>query len=221
MVDLAKTLPSTARLDAYDISSDSFLPKSVLPGNVTLSVSDARESPPAELAGKYDVVCIRFVNVGLTPVTWPLVAKHAYDLLKPGGSLQWIEGDLPQLLAPLRTEPETKTSVLDRMSRLVGGTVSQANWFVANLRSVLAEVGFEDVMQMVSSTDRSLEDRRPMGVLAVGAFYALASRQTRMGAAGALKADELERVREECIDEIENGAYLRCDMHQFVARKSS
>ena len=220
MVDIAKTLPRTARLDAYDISSDSFLPKSALPENVTLIVSDAREFPPAELAGKYDVVCIRFMNVGLTPETWPLVAKHAFNLLKPGGVLQWIEGNLPQLLTPLRTEPETKTSALDKISRIVGGRVSQASWFVGNLRSVLEDVGFEDVKQMISSTDRVLEDRRPMGILAVGAFYALASRQTRTGAADALKVDELERMREECVDEIENGAYLRCDMHQFVAWKS-
>ena len=58
-------------------------------------------------------------------------------------------------------------------------------------------------------------------MLVIGAFYALASRQTRMGAAGALEADELERMREECVDEVEKGAYLRCDMHQFVARKSA
>ena len=217
LVDLAQTLPSTAKLDAYDISADSFLPKDELPANVTLSVSDARQPPADEAKGKYDVVCIRFLNAGLMPDDWQAVAEHAWALLKPGGALQWIEGDLLQLCTPLRSEPETKTSALEKGSYLAIGRLEQLKWFVPNLRSVLEEVGFREVKQMVSSSDRAVEDRKQTTWLGVGASYSALRAQAHKGVEGALAEDQVEKLYQEMLEEVEAGAYVRVDMHQFVA----
>jgi len=219
LVDLAQTLPPTAKLDAFDISADSFLPKNELPANVTLSVSDARQPPPDEAKGKYDVVCIRFLNAGLMPDDWQAVAQHAWALLKAGGALQWIEGDLLQLCTPLRSEPETKTAALEKGSYLAIGRLEQLKWFVPNLRSVLQVVGFKEVKQMVSSSDRAVEDREQMTWLCVGAFYSALRAQAHRGIEGTLPEDQVEKLREEMLEELEGGAYVRADMHQFVTWK--
>jgi hypothetical protein len=153
------------------------------------------------------------------PEDWKSVAEHAWALLKPGGALQWIEGDLLQLCTALRSEPETKTSALDKASAIGIAPLVQAKWFVANLRSVLEEVGFRDVKQMVSSSDRVVEDRKQMALLCVGAFYAALTYQARKGGQGAVTDEEAEKLREEMAEEVENGAYTRADMHQFVAWK--
>lgn len=219
LVDLAHTLPSNARLDAYDISSDSFLPKSELPANVNLNVSDARLPPSDAAKGVYDVVCIRMLNCGLMPDDWQAVAQHAWTLLKPGGALQWIEGDLLQVCTPLRSEPETKTAALEKGSHLALGHMEQLKWFIPNLRIVLQEVGFRDVRQMVSSLDRVSEDRKQLGWLSLMVFYSALCAQAHTGGEGALAQDQVEKLREEMLEESEAGSYVRFDMHQFVAWK--
>ena len=153
------------------------------------------------------------------PDDWQTVAQHAWALLKPGGALQWIEGDLLQVCTPLRPEPETKTAALEKGSDLAIGRLEQLKWFVPNLRSVLHEVGFREVKQMVSSSDRAVEDRKPMAWLCVGAFYSILRAQAHKSVEGALAEDQVERLREEMLEEVEEGAYVRVDMHQFVAWK--
>lgn len=60
LLDLASQVPPTVQLDGYDLSSDQFPHKSILPSNMTFSTLDAFSDVPAELAGKYDVVHMRF-----------------------------------------------------------------------------------------------------------------------------------------------------------------
>lgn len=219
LVDLAATLPPTARLDAYDISADSFLPKSELPANVTLNLSDARAPPKDDLKGLYDVVCIRFLNAGLTPEDWAKVANHAWQLLKLGGVLQWIEGDLTQLAVILRSEPESKTDAWDRALRQGATGRGPWSWFVTNLTPILEEQGFKEVKQMASTGDRVDADRKPGAMLVAGAICNILKMQTQKGAEGAFTMDQIDATYKEMEEEVQTGAYSRCDFHQFVAWK--
>jgi hypothetical protein len=108
---------------------------------------------------------------------------------------------------------------LERGSYLAIGRLEQLEWFVPNLRAVLQEVGFGEVKQMVSSSDRAVEDRKQMTWLCVGAFYSALRAQAHKGVEGALAEDQVEKLREEMLEETEGGAYVRADMHQFVAWK--
>ena len=76
------------------------------------------------------------------PEDWKAVASHAVHLLKPGGALQWIEGDFPQAMTVYQSEPETKTAVLEKCFRQALGKLPQLAWFKTNLTDVLTDVGF-------------------------------------------------------------------------------
>lgn len=120
LTELSRQLPPESSFHGYDISADSFTPTNDLPKNVHLSVLDAKQPPPPDLHGKYDVVLIRFINIALrTPDDWMAVAKHASSLLKPGGALQWIEANFQGLNVVLQTAPETKITAIEKGTKAV------------------------------------------------------------------------------------------------------
>lgn len=221
MVDLSQELGEGFSFDGFDISDDAFLPSDRRPENVSLTVCDVRKPPPPERMGKYDVVCIRFINAALTPEDWPKVAMHAARMLSPGGALQWIEGDLLQLMTILRTEPDNKTSALERgFSQALTGQ-QQLEWFVPNLPTVLKDAGFENMRHDVTDGDRVAEDREEMSVTCIGAIYSVLRKQARSGASGMPTVEEVERMRDEMTQEARRGAYMRADFHQFIAFKKA
>jgi hypothetical protein len=87
---MVKDFPSTCQFDGFDYSPAAFPPKDQLPSNVTLNVADAKQPFAEEFRGKYDVVCIRFINAAMKPEDWVVVARNAAQMLKPGGALQWV-----------------------------------------------------------------------------------------------------------------------------------
>ena len=187
---------------------------------MSLSVADARQPAPAELHGRYDAVAIRFMNAALFPEDWKAVAKHAAQLLNPGGALQWIEGDLLQIMTILRSAPEVKTAALERYSHQAMGKLTHLRWFVSNLQDVLTEVGFTDIGHEITSSDRLMEEgRRGMSEICVGAIYSVLRKQAHSKAEGVPTEEEVEKMREEILEEVEGGAYARADMHQFIAWK--
>lgn len=220
LLDVLSEIPSASQLDGYDISKQAFLAPESLPKNVSLSVTDARQPAPSELHGKYDVVAIRFLNAALIPEDWKEVASHASQLLKKGGALQWIEGDLLQLMTVLRLEPEVKLSALEKGLHQALSKQQQLRWFIPNLHAVLTEVGFTNIKHDITSTDRIAEGRQEMGSVGVGAIYSILLHQAHSGIEGMPTEEEVEEMRNEMLEEIEGGAYCRCDMHQFIAWKA-
>lgn len=81
MLDVATTLPKTARLHGFDISSGLFPHESFLADNVTLKVMDAFEKVPDELAGTYDVVHLRLWCCIVTENDPSRLIDHAIKLL--------------------------------------------------------------------------------------------------------------------------------------------
>ena len=73
LIEAARTLPASAQLDGYDISSAQYPPEGWLPKNVDLKVLDMLDPVPEELVGKYDVVHVGLIvmvvrNENPTPV---------------------------------------------------------------------------------------------------------------------------------------------------------
>lgn len=220
LVDLVKEFP-TATFDGYDISSASYPPAEQLPRKVTLHVTDAKGPAAPELHGKYDIVCIRFMNIALMPPDdWISVAKHAVQLLKPGGALQWIEGNFIQAMTILQSDPETKTSAMTHVMKTAISSMPHLDWFVTNLAQVLKDVGFAEVVPNVMSSDRMVEDRREMSHIASGAGHGILRMMSKIGVEGAPSEAEIDSLVHEMREEIDGGAYLRVDLWQFVAFKA-
>ena len=73
---------------------------------------------------------------------------------------------------------------------------------------------------LFTSSDRVVgEGRTAMAGLYAGAICAVLRRQAHSKAEGVPTEEEIERWREEMFEELEGGAYVRADHHQFVAFK--
>ena len=90
-LELASQLPSTIRLDAFDISPDQFPPTTSSPPNLHFHTHDAFTPFPDEFQGAFDVVGIRFVLCVVNNPDAPRLLQNLVSLLKPGGYLQWFE----------------------------------------------------------------------------------------------------------------------------------
>jgi hypothetical protein len=90
-----------------------------------------------------------------------------------------------------------------------------------SLSADLVAAGLEVTLHAVSSTDRLPEMRNEGNLLPMGAVLSVLRGQSANGVPGAPTMEELAKASQEMIEELENGAYYRCDIHQYVARKKA
>ena len=92
-LDRRLSLTSSARLCGLDISGDQFPRPECLPLNASFCECDASDpaGPPGHLVGAFDVVHIRLLIAVVKNNDPTTVLKFCYQLLKPGGYLQWDE----------------------------------------------------------------------------------------------------------------------------------
>ncbi|CAD6442881.1 e36562f9-003d-49ac-b33d-270b4734531d [Sclerotinia trifoliorum] len=128
--ELAKNYPS-AQLQGFDISTAQFPPKGWLPKNVILDTLDILKPIPDSLREQFDVVhtgylCLVVENGDPFPILDNLLA-----LLKPGGYLQWDDGDFGGIYAQ-STDPGVPKSALDELKNqaqsLVSGKYNDFRW---------------------------------------------------------------------------------------------
>ncbi|KAF2677642.1 UMTA methyltransferase family protein-like protein [Lentithecium fluviatile CBS 122367] len=93
LLDLMQNLPSTIKLDGFDISLDQCPPDAWLPDNVNMHTWDLFEEPPARFVGVFDVVHIRLITVAVRNNDPRPILANLHRLLKPGGYIQWDEAD--------------------------------------------------------------------------------------------------------------------------------
>ncbi|PON20323.1 hypothetical protein TGAM01_v210822 [Trichoderma gamsii] len=97
LLDVARQVPSTVQLDAFDISDKQFPHKDSRPDNMSCRILDAFSQVPDELIGVYDVVHLRLWCCIVRDCNTAALIQHATQLLKPGGYLQWDEADLDKM----------------------------------------------------------------------------------------------------------------------------
>ncbi|KAF2798692.1 UMTA methyltransferase family protein-like protein [Melanomma pulvis-pyrius CBS 109.77] len=93
LLDLARKLSGTSKLDGFDISLDQCPPQAWLPDNVDLHTWNIFEEPPSEFVGVFDVVHIRLITVAVRNNNPRPILASLHRLLKPGGYIQWDEAD--------------------------------------------------------------------------------------------------------------------------------
>ncbi|KAF2207180.1 hypothetical protein CERZMDRAFT_102675 [Cercospora zeae-maydis SCOH1-5] len=139
-IELAKQLPSGAKIEAFDISLAQCPPRGWWPENVVFSEVDIFAPLPVHLAGRFDVINIRhFICVVRSGDPLPLLTA-LLKLLKPGGYLHWQEYDLQSskvVVADAKGPPEFEAPNMHALLHAVLGTVGTQTTWVQDFHSSL------------------------------------------------------------------------------------
>ncbi|KAG9245178.1 hypothetical protein BJ878DRAFT_32503 [Calycina marina] len=109
LTDLARTLPPTAYLHGYDISTSQFPAQCLLPANITLQQQDLLSPFPTSVLGSYDVLHLRALSFAFGKNDWERCLQNAIKLLKPNGYIQWDEPQLSLTLPFGISSPKSPT----------------------------------------------------------------------------------------------------------------
>ncbi|KAJ3572599.1 hypothetical protein NPX13_g4996 [Xylaria arbuscula] len=141
-----------AQLDGFDVNPIYFPDAAYRPPNVTLKKLDILAKPlPIELIGVYDVVHIRALGSVIPTADLSPVLTVVFELLKPGGYIQWDEsrGDRFIVESPSPQIPKVHCDTLVHVLKAglqAKGIVS--DW-VDVLDTHLDKFGFQNVQQHI------------------------------------------------------------------------
>ena len=123
-----------------------------------LNIADAKAPPDPKFKEKFDVINIRYLQVGMHPEDWETVTRNMYDMLKPGGWLQWLEPDLWQATQLTRQDPK-KLTVAQEIYELLRPYVHRFEYPCKELADIFRKVGIRNVIDEKISSDRIPETR--------------------------------------------------------------
>ncbi|KAB8264380.1 hypothetical protein BDV32DRAFT_145626 [Aspergillus pseudonomiae] len=92
LIDVSRDFPKS-RLDGLDIDLTQAPHPGWLPSNITLRHWDLFAGIPASLECQYELVHVRLLVLVLSGVDPMPVIRHLFQLVKPGGYIQWDELD--------------------------------------------------------------------------------------------------------------------------------
>lgn len=218
LTELAKSHPETCRFDGFDVSDAQFPAK--LPNNVKLHITNVKEPLPTEYHGQFDVVYIRYLNAAMRPHDWKTVTRNVSQLLKPGGWLQWIEGDFCQAASWVRLDAsQISNGAAQEACELMGRAKDILRYFSLELADIFRDVGLTNVIQEITSSDRIPEMRPIWADNNIGPLTAFLMRTQSMQDGG--KSPEYcSKLRDNIMDEANAGIiYARFDIHTFLGQK--
>lgn len=175
LVDLASSLPPTARLDGYDFNTSKFRPATSRPPNVQLLEANAAEPFAPELQGQYDLVHVRLLVLGLKPSDWQPVAANLRTLLRPGGFLVWEEIDV-QHFEGFPADSET-AAIMNQMLRFHKARGQQEGGvaYPIGLDTLLTSEGFEGAHQEVFKISDFWENPKLFGTTMTSLYTIVSS----------------------------------------------
>ena len=187
-----------------------------LPANVSLALQDARQAFPANLKGKYDLVHLRLMVTGLEKEDWEVVTVNALQLLKPGGAIQWAEGDFPNS-AYLRGGSDTTPRSLEHVGRRFHeGIGHRLQYGHSTLPAIFEQQRLREVFQDIVVSDRLSETREDITRISYDGIFGWAHRMHIKGAPGAWTLQEIKELRRKCEGEIIAGGYCRFEIYVTI-----
>lgn len=223
MTETAKMSPSTYQFDGYDISDAQFMPKDELPSNVTLGIGDFKKPFPEDLQGKYDMINIRLIIISMGNDVWQSTLRNVLTLLKPGGAIQWIEGNF-FVSRGFRGTSEASTGghYLTRIQKQLNGTLNKRFGFnFPDFTQMFEDNGLQDVEEDVLSTDRLPEQRPDFTEIGLGAVTMGLKNLASIKEQGYWTEEEVAEYREKAIEDMKSGAYFRWDLHVSIGFTST
>ncbi|KAF2681371.1 S-adenosyl-L-methionine-dependent methyltransferase [Lentithecium fluviatile CBS 122367] len=153
LTELSKVSPPTYQFHGYDISAEQFLPADTLPPNVSLSLGDFKKPFPEELHGTFDFVNIRLIIISMGVGVWESTLRNVLTLLKPGGSIQWTEGNFFVSRGFRGVDPTSTGGHFLTCAQIQLNTTLQKRfgWNFPDWAKLLTEAGLERVEEDVTT----------------------------------------------------------------------
>ncbi|PYI02384.1 S-adenosyl-L-methionine-dependent methyltransferase [Aspergillus sclerotiicarbonarius CBS 121057] len=142
LIDVAHELPPSIQLDGLDVDLTQAPHPAWLPANVHLNHWDLFTPVPQHLQEQYDLVHVRLLVLILSGLDPRPVIRRLFQLVKPGGYLQWDELDCVNLCLK-KVDPSIAAPALEEIR--VGSHADGRHDWALDLPRLLAEEGFEDV----------------------------------------------------------------------------
>ena len=155
----------------------------------------------------------------MMPDDWEPVARNMFDLLKAGGYLQWIEANLPQHCVALRNDPEASCSTAQKVLSMLRPTLAKCAFPADNLAPILQSVGFQTVLDEVTSSDRLSNTRRTWTECITAALAGYVPKLEGLNGSNRRSNEEVEELINAMYTEAASGMYVRSDLHTFVGIK--
>lgn len=211
LIDVSREFPH-CQLEGLEIDLTQAPHPGWLPSNVNLRHWDLLADVPTGLEGKYDLVHVRLlvpILSGLDPMP---VIRRLFQLVKPGGYLQWDELDCVNMCIK-KVDPSVAAPALEEIKEAshAGG---RHDW-VLELPRLLTENGFQDAK--IDYYDEPLELVRAFNdqhLLTMEEFAAKLAGKGQMEAAARF-AHLIQAGYQECV----NGAALSIPRVVVVAKR--
>ncbi|RAL03702.1 S-adenosyl-L-methionine-dependent methyltransferase [Aspergillus ibericus CBS 121593] len=142
LIDVAHELPPTTQLDGLDIDLTQAPHPAWLPANVHLDHWDLFTPVPPPRQEQYDLVHVRLLVLVLSGLDPMPVIRRLFQLVTPGGYLQWDELDCVNLCLK-KVDPGIAAPALEEIR--VGSHADGRHDWALDLPRLLAEAGFEEV----------------------------------------------------------------------------
>ncbi|KAF3764007.1 hypothetical protein M406DRAFT_75232 [Cryphonectria parasitica EP155] len=214
----AQELYPQANLDGYDISPALF-PKQIST-TISLRLLDVKQPIPEELHNQYDLVHLRLLLAAMDGSEWGTVVRNVVQMLKPGGWLQWDEGDYTSLKY-YRGLEDSKVATARKIEGMVKGTLlgerMKHGW--NTLPEHMTAAGLEPVISDIVSSDRMPETRHAMSAATTKALINFAHITNARGSPGSLADEEVDELETRVFEEFESGCYVRFDIYVAAGRR--
>lgn len=231
----------------FDISDTMFPSQELLPPDVHLHLADVKEPFESRWLGYFDIVHLRLIQAAMRTEEWGFVLRNITTLLKPGGWLQWVEGDTSvsvrhacrpaappgtakQSLAKTETKGRWRPPQIvhiDRFNRqlMPDDRVAAMNYGYMNLDVLFADPNVGNLEEIDSDTyalDRAVSDdggklRKQFAIMGIGAAWNM------LEAREDLRAEIAHISRDQWANkaegEIDLGAHYPCRCIVVIGRK--
>lgn len=226
---LAASLPSSAKIEAFDLDLAQSPPKAWTPENVSFHELDVLGDIPENLVGRFDVVHVRLLMLIVQHGNPMPLLKNLMKLVKVGGYLHWQEYDsLSQKLVIAGEEGLSVEASGERAPALenlrqrisVSTAVQQDHAWVTEVHEKFAEVG-----GVLVKWERQWTVKEAMLIKQDITFLAVREWCTGLKSKGMEEvAEELEMLcseaERECW-EMKRGAVVDTQMVTWVVRKDA
>ncbi|KAI4121197.1 MAG: hypothetical protein LQ338_006507 [Usnochroma carphineum] len=177
---------------------------------------DVKSPPPPSEYNRYDVVHVRLLAAAMSSTDWEVAVRNIVQLLKPGGALQWEEGNFADV-RHLRGNVCCSVSAARFMGSLFRENLRENfSYGWSTLPQILSTVGFVNIDEDIVSSDRVPETRLALTKNGMRAIFAWASNQVDRCRLGSLTSEELQALETQAYQDIESGCYVRFDIHVAV-----
>lgn len=155
-------------IHGIDISSQNFPDKASLTENTILQLGSVTELP-AEWSNHFDLVNQRYLIVALLASLWPKCVSEIYRVLKPGGSVQFVEREPGYVTDEPGPAMKWQEGVFEEMYRMKGFNRRCA----LDLPAMLEDAGFVDVQseRKLTPIGKCYGEGGEMGVIAYGGAF--------------------------------------------------